>query len=67
MWRAMIWEIDGTTGMKRPYASGTRNPTRLAFEPASAKLWAIVNERDEIGPDLVPDYLKAVQENAFYG
>jgi glucose/arabinose dehydrogenase len=65
--RAMIWEIDRTTGMKRSYASGTRNPTGLAFEPASAKLWAIVNERDEIGPDLVPDYLTAVQENAFYG
>jgi glucose/arabinose dehydrogenase len=63
----MIWEIDRTTGMKRSYASGTRNPTGLAFEPTSAKLWAIVNERDEIGPDLVPDYLTAVQENAFYG
>jgi glucose/arabinose dehydrogenase len=65
--RAMIWEIDRTTGMKRSYASGTRNPTGLAFEPTSGKLWAIVNERDEIGPDLVPDYLTAVQENAFYG
>jgi glucose/arabinose dehydrogenase len=65
--RAMIWELDRATGMKRTYASGTRNPTGLAFEPNSEKLWAIVNERDEIGPDLVPDYLTAVQENAFYG
>jgi glucose/arabinose dehydrogenase len=65
--RAMIWEIDRTTGTKRTYASGTRNPTGLAFEPTNGKLWAIVNERDEIGPDLVPDYLTAVQENAFYG
>ena len=65
--RAMIWEVDRATGLKRTYASGTRNPTGLAFEPSSGKLWAIVNERDEIGPDLVPDYLTAVQENAFYG
>ncbi len=65
--RAMIWEVDRATGMKRTYASGTRNPTGLAFEPTTGKLWAIANERDEIGPDLVPDYLTAVQENAFYG
>ncbi len=65
--RASIWEVDRATGMKRIYASGTRNPTGLAFEPTTGKLWTIVNERDEIGPDLVPDYLTAVQENAFYG
>jgi glucose/arabinose dehydrogenase len=65
--RAMIWEVDRATGMKRTYASGTRNPTGFDFEPSSGKLWAIVNERDEIGPDLVPDYLTAVKENAFYG
>jgi glucose/arabinose dehydrogenase len=65
--RAAIWEIDRATGTKRIYASGVRNPTGLAFEPTSGKLWAIANERDEIGPDLVPDYLTSVQENAFYG
>ena len=65
--RAAIWEVDRATGMKRIYASGVRNPTGLAFEPTTRKLWAIANERDEIGPDLVPDYLTSVQENAFYG
>ena len=65
--RAAIWEVDRATGMKRIYASGVRNPTGVAFEPTTEKLWAIANERDEIGPDLVPDYLTAVQENAFYG
>jgi glucose/arabinose dehydrogenase len=65
--RAAIWEVDRATGMKRIYAGGVRNPTGLAFEPTTGKLWAIANERDEIGPDLVPDYLTAVQENGFYG
>jgi glucose/arabinose dehydrogenase len=65
--RAAIWEIDRATGMKRQYAGGVRNPTGLAFEPTTGKLWAIANERDEIGPDLVPDYLTSVQENGFYG
>jgi glucose/arabinose dehydrogenase len=65
--RAAIWEVDRATGMKRIYAGGVRNPTGLAFEPTSGKLWAIANERDEIGPDLVPDYLTSVQENGFYG
>lgn len=65
--RAGIWEVDRATGLKRIYASGVRNPTNLAFEPTTKRLWAIANERDEIGPDLVPDYLTAVQENAFYG
>ena len=65
--RAAIWEVDRTTGMKRIYASGLRNPTGLAFEPQSGKLWAIVNERDEIGPNLVPDYLTQVRQGAFYG
>jgi len=54
--RAAIWEIDRKTGLKRIYASGIRNPTNVAFEPTTGKLWAIANERDEIGPDLVPDY-----------
>lgn len=54
-------------GAKRIYASGTRNPTNLAIDPETGRLFAVVNERDEIGPDLVPDYLTMVQEGAFYG
>jgi glucose/arabinose dehydrogenase len=65
--RAAIWEVDRQSGFKRIYASGLRNPTGLAFEPQSGKLWAIVNERDEIGPNLVPDYLTQVRDGAFYG
>ena len=65
--RATIWEVDRSTGMKRIYASGLRNPTGVAFEPQTGKLWAIVNERDEIGPNLVPDYLTQVRRGAFYG
>jgi glucose/arabinose dehydrogenase len=65
--RAAIWEVDRATGLKREYATGLRNPTGVAFEPTTGKLWAIVNERDEIGPDLVPDYLTSVQEGGFYG
>jgi glucose/arabinose dehydrogenase len=55
--RAAIWEVDRATGAHRIYASGVRNPTGLQWEPETGKLWAIANERDEIGPDLVPDYL----------
>jgi glucose/arabinose dehydrogenase len=65
--RAMVWEIDVATGMHRPYATGLRNPTALAIQPGSGQLWAVVNERDEIGPDLVPDYLTSVREGGFYG
>jgi glucose/arabinose dehydrogenase len=65
--RAAIWEVDRATGLKRIFASGTRNPTGLAFEPTTNRLWTVVNERDEIGPNLVPDYLTSVKENAFYG
>jgi glucose/arabinose dehydrogenase len=65
--RAAIWEIDRATGFKRIFASGMRNPTGVAFEPQTGRLWAIVNERDEIGPNLVPDYLTSVRQNAFYG
>lgn len=65
--RARIWEIDTQTGMHRPYATGLRNPTALAIQPGSGQLWAVVNERDEIGPDLVPDYLTSVREGGFYG
>jgi glucose/arabinose dehydrogenase len=65
--RAAIWEVDIKTGAHRIYASGTRNPTGLQFEPDTGKLWAIANERDEIGPDLVPDYMTSVQDGGFYG
>lgn len=65
--RAMIWEIEAATGRHRQYATGLRNPTALAIQPGSGQLWAVVNERDEIGPDLVPDYLTAVREGGFYG
>lgn len=65
--RAAIYEVDRLTGAKRIYASGVRNPTGLAFEPGTNKLFAIANERDEIGPDLVPDYLTSIQDGGFYG
>lgn len=65
--RAVIWEIDRVTGARRTLVTGIRNPTALAIEPQTGQLWAVVNERDELGPDLVPDYLTAVQEGAFYG
>jgi len=65
--RAMVWEIDARTGMHRPYATGLRNPTALAIQPGTGQLWAVVNERDELGPNLVPDYLTSVREGAFYG
>jgi glucose/arabinose dehydrogenase len=65
--RAAIWAIDIATGSHRVYASGLRNPVGMALEPASGMLWTVVNERDEIGSDLVPDYLTAVHDGAFYG
>jgi Glucose / Sorbosone dehydrogenase len=65
--RASIWEVDIKSGAHRIFASGLRNPTGLQWEPHSGKLWAIANERDELGPDLVPDYLTSVQDGAFYG
>lgn len=65
--RAMVWEVDARTGAHRPYATGLRNPTALAIQPGTDELWAVVNERDEIGPNLVPDYLTSVQEGGFYG
>jgi glucose/arabinose dehydrogenase len=65
--RAAIYEIDRLTGAKRIYASGTRNPTNLAIQPGTGQLFAVVNERDEIGPDLVPDYLTSIKEGGFYG
>ena len=65
--RAAIHEIDLATGTSRLFASGLRNPVGLAFQPDSGALWTTVNERDELGSDLVPDYMTAVQENGFYG
>lgn len=65
--RAMIWEVNAETGAHRPYATGLRNPTALTIQPGTGQLWAVVNERDEIGPNLVPDYLTSVQEGGFYG
>ena len=65
--RAQIWEIDRLTGAHRTIAEGIRNPTALALEPTTNALWAVVNERDELGPQLVPDYLTAVRDGAFYG
>jgi glucose/arabinose dehydrogenase len=65
--RATVWQIDAQTGAHKTYASGLRNPTALAIQPGNGQLWVVVNERDEIGPNLVPDYLTAVQENGFYG
>ncbi|MDP9044163.1 MAG: sorbosone dehydrogenase family protein [Pseudomonadota bacterium] len=65
--RATVLEVDVASGASRVFASGLRNPTGLQWEPRTGKLWAIVNERDEIGADLVPDYLTSVQEKGFYG
>ncbi|WP_062227995.1 PQQ-dependent sugar dehydrogenase [Aureimonas frigidaquae] len=65
--RAVVWEIDRLTGATRTIARGIRNPTALAIEPTSNSLWAVVNERDELGPQLVPDYLTSVRDGAFYG
>jgi glucose/arabinose dehydrogenase len=65
--RANVLEVDVATGGSRIYASGLRNPTGLGWDPQNGKLWAIANERDEIGADLVPDYLTSVKEGAFYG
>lgn len=65
--RAAIWEVDRATGNKRLFATGLRNPNGLGWEPQSKALWTVVNERDELGNDLVPDYLTSVQDGAFYG
>ena len=65
--RAAILEIDAASGARRVFASGLRNPTALAWEPQGGALWSVVNERDELGDDLVPDYLTSVRDGAFYG
>ena len=68
--RAAIWEVDARSGAHRVFASGLRNPNGMAWIPGAGgepTLWAVVNERDEIGSDLVPDYLTSVRDGAFYG
>jgi glucose/arabinose dehydrogenase len=65
--RAAIWEVDRASGRARLFATGLRNPNGLTFEPQSGALWAVVNERDELGPNLVPDYMTSVRDGAFYG
>lgn len=65
--RATILEIDIVTGRSRIFASGLRNPNGLAWQPDSGALWVVVNERDELGNDLVPDYMTSVSDGAFYG
>jgi glucose/arabinose dehydrogenase len=65
--RAAILEIDPNTGVRRVFASGLRNPNGLAWQPHSGVLWTAVNERDEIGSDLVPDYMTSVVDGGFYG
>jgi glucose/arabinose dehydrogenase len=65
--RAAIWEIDRVTGNARVYATGLRNPNGLAWVPETGTLWTTVNERDELGSDLVPDYMTSVRDGGFYG
>ena len=65
--RAAIWEIDRASGKARIYASGLRNPVGIAWQPQTGALWTVVNERDELGNDLVPDYMTSVRQGGFYG
>jgi glucose/arabinose dehydrogenase len=65
--RAAIWQVDRETGAARVFASGLRNPNGLSFEPETGVLWTVVTERDELGPNLVPDYMTSVQADGFYG
>jgi glucose/arabinose dehydrogenase len=65
--RAAIWEIDRVSGAKRLFATGLRNPNGMDWEPESGALWTAVNERDELGHNLVPDYITSVKDGAFYG
>src|SRR3546814_17951568 len=65
--RAAILEIDPAARTKRVFASGLRNPVGIAWHPLTGVLWAVVNERDELGSDLVPDYLTSVRDGGFYG
>jgi len=65
--RAAIWEVDPASGSRRLYASGLRNPNGMAWEPSTGMLWTVVNERDDLGHNLVPDYLTSVRDGGFYG
>jgi glucose/arabinose dehydrogenase len=65
--RAAILEVDAASGATRLFASGLRNPVGMAWEPQSGVLWTVVNERDELGDDLVPDYMTSVKDGGFYG
>ena len=65
--RAAILEVDAISGVSKVFASGLRNPVGMAWEPVTGVLWTVVNERDEIGSDLVPDYLTSVKPGGFYG
>ena len=65
--RAAIWQVDVATGEARIYAEGLRNPVGMAWQPQTGELWVAVNERDELGSDLVPDYMTSVAEGGFYG
>ena len=65
--RAAIWQVDRVTGASKVFASGLRNPNGLNIHPVTGELWTVVNERDELGPNLVPDYMTSVRENGFYG
>ncbi len=65
--RAAVWEIERATGRARVFASGLRNPNSPSFYPGTNTLWVVANERDELGPNLVPDYLTSVREGGFYG
>ncbi len=65
--RAAIWQVDISTGSYRVFANGLRNPNGMAWEPTTGKLWTVVNERDQLGNDLVPDYLTSVTDGGFYG
>ena len=65
--RAAIWQLDLATGRARQFANGMRNPNGLAWNPSTGELWSVVNERDQLGPDLVPDYLTNVPIGAHYG
>ena len=65
--RAAIWEIDRQSGRSRIFASGLRNPNGMGWEPQTQMLWTVVNERDELGNDLVPDYMTSLRDGGFYG
>ena len=65
--RAAIWQYEIATGKPRIFASGLRNPNGMAWQPTSKALWTAVNERDELGDELVPDYMTSVKDGGFYG